>query len=77
MLVPNRVLYRGVSLYAVIYAIFSRLNCCNSFTAYRVSLADSYTDGEKKKEIKKSEDRRFARFSNSLVWYFSDALQQS
>ena len=27
-------------------------------------------------EIKKSEDRRFARFSDMPVWYFSDALQQ-
>ena len=42
--------------YAVIYAIFSRLNCCNSFSRYRASLADSYTDG-RKKERKKEESQ--------------------
>ena len=31
---------------------------------------------ERKKE-RKSEDRRFARFSDLPVWYFSDAFQQS
>ena len=33
----------------VIYAIVSRLNHCNSFSRYRVSLADSYTDGRSQK----------------------------
>ena len=57
----------------VIYEIFSRLNH-NSFRRYRASLAESYTD-RRKKEESKSEDRRFAHFSNLPVWYFSDALQ--
>ena len=62
----------------VSYAIFSHLNRCNSFSRYRASLADNYTDGRKKKEERrKSEDRRFPRFSDSPVWYFSDALQLS
>ena len=26
-------------------------------------------------KVRKSEDRRFARFSDLPVWYFSDALQ--
>ena len=34
--------------YPVIYDIFSRLNRCNSFSRYRASLADSYTDRRKK-----------------------------
>ena len=34
----------------MIYADFSRLNRCNSFSCYRASLADSYTDRRKKKE---------------------------
>ena len=33
----------------VIYAIVSRLNRCNSFSRYHVSLADSYTDGRSQK----------------------------
>ena len=36
--------------YPVIYAAFWRLNRCNSFSRYRASLADSFTDGRKKKE---------------------------
>ena len=32
---------------------------------------------EERKKERKSEDRRFARFSDLPVWYFSDALQQS
>ena len=36
--------------YAVIYAIFSSLNRCNSFNYYRASLADSHTDGRRKAE---------------------------
>ena len=31
---------------------------------------------KKRKKERKSEDRQFARFSDSLVWYFSDVLQQ-
>ena len=38
--------------YLVIYAAFWRLNCCNSFSCYRASLADSYTDGRKKSEVR-------------------------
>ena len=49
--------------------VFHVLNCCNSFSCYHVSLAS-----ERKKE-RKSEDRRFARFSDLPVWYFSDALR--
>ena len=37
--------------YPVIYAAFSRLNR-NSFSRYRASLADSYTDGRKKSEVR-------------------------
>ena len=37
------------------YAIFSRLNCCNSFSRYRASLADSYTDRRKKERKKESQ----------------------
>ena len=44
-------------------------------------LTVTLTEEKRKKEIKKekSEDRRFVRFtfSDSPVWYFSDALQQS
>ena len=41
----------------MIYAIFSRLNRCNSFSRYRASLADSHTDGrKKKKESQKIDD---------------------
>ena len=36
--------------YAVIYAIFSSLNHCNSFNRYRASLADSHMDGRRKTE---------------------------
>jgi len=36
--------------YAVIYAIFFRLNCCNSFSCYRASPADSYTEEEEEEE---------------------------
>ena len=36
--------------YLVIYAVFSHLNRCNSFSHYHASLADSYTDRRKKKE---------------------------
>jgi len=39
----------------VIYAVFLRLNHCNSFSRYRASLADSYTDRRKKK---KKEERQ-------------------
>ena len=39
--------------YPVIYDIFLRLNRCNSFSRYRASLADSYTD---KKESQKIDD---------------------
>ena len=42
--------------YAVIYAIFSRLNRCNSFSRYRANLADSYTDRRKKEESQKIYD---------------------
>ena len=49
----------------VIYAIVSRLNHCNSFSRYRASQADSYTDRRKKK--KKSEDRRFSRFASDNI----------
>ena len=35
---------------------FSRLNRCNSFSRYRASLADSHTDGRKKKESQKIDD---------------------
>ena len=41
--------------YTVIYAIFSRLDHCNSFSRYRASLADSYTDGRKKERKKESQ----------------------
>ena len=41
--------------YTVIYAIFSRLDRCNSFSRYRASLADSYTDGRKKERKKESQ----------------------
>ena len=37
--------------YLVIYAAFWRLNRCNSYSRYRASLADSYTDGRKKSEV--------------------------
>ena len=40
----------------VIYGIFSRLNRCNSFSRYRASLADSHTDGRKKKGRRKAEE---------------------
>ena len=33
----------------VIYAIVSRLNRCNRLSRYRVSLADSYTNGRSQK----------------------------
>ena len=36
----------------VIYAIFLRLNRCNSFSRYRAILADSYTAGRKKESQK-------------------------
>ena len=36
--------------YLVIYAALWRSNRCNSFSRYRTSLADSYTDGRKKSE---------------------------
>ena len=42
--------------YLVIYDIFSQLNRCNSFSHYRASLADSYTDRRKKKESQKIDD---------------------
>ena len=58
------------------FFFFVRLNRLNSFSRYRASLADSYTDRRKKKETRKSEDRRFARFSDLPVWYFGGALQQ-
>ena len=35
------------------------------------------TEERKKKERRKKEDRQFSPFSDSLVWYFSDALQQN
>ena len=38
--------------YPVIYAAFSHLNRCNSFSRYHASLADSYTDGRKKSEVR-------------------------
>ena len=41
--------------YAVIYAIFSRLNRCNSSSCYCASLADSYTDRRKKEEEEESQ----------------------
>ena len=43
--------------YPVIYDTFSRLNRCNSFSRYRASLADSYTDRIKKKERKKESQK--------------------
>ena len=42
--------------YPVIYAVFSRLNRCNSFSRYRASLADSLD--RRKKEIKKKESQK-------------------
>ena len=41
--------------YPVIYGVFSRLNRCNSFSRYRASLADSYTDRRKKKKKEESQ----------------------
>ena len=41
--------------YPVIYDLFSRFFRCNSFSRYRASLADSYTDRRKKK---KEEERK-------------------
>ena len=38
--------------YPVVYDILSRLNRCNSYSCYRASLADSYTDGRKKSEVR-------------------------
>ena len=38
--------------YLVSYVAFWRLNCCNSFSRYRASLADSNTDGRKKSEVR-------------------------
>ena len=58
--------------YLVIYAVFSRLNCCNSFSHYLAIVVE-----DRQKERKKSEDRRFARFSDLPVWYFSNAFQLS
>ena len=43
--------------YPVIYDVFWRLNRCNSFSRYRASLADSYTDRRKKKERKKESQK--------------------
>ena len=40
--------------YPVIYAVCSRLNCCNSFSRYRAIVC--YCDGEKKKESQKIDD---------------------
>ena len=43
--------------YPVIYAVFSRLNRCNSFIRYRASLADSsLTEERRKKESQKIDD---------------------
>ena len=44
--------------YPVIYAVFSRLNRCNSFIRYRASLADSSLTEERrrKKESQKIDD---------------------
>ena len=42
--------------YPVIYAVFSRLNRCNSFSRYRACLADSYTDRRKKKEERRKKE---------------------
>ena len=42
--------------YPVIYDIFSRFFRCNSFSRYRASLADSYTDRRKKEESQKIDD---------------------
>ena len=39
--------------YPVIYAVFSRLNRCNSFSRYGACLADSYTDRRKEEESQK------------------------
>lgn len=39
--------------YAVIYAIVLRLNCWNSFTCYRASPADSYTDRRRRRRALK------------------------
>ena len=41
--------------YPVIYAVFSRLSR-NSFSRYRASLANSYTDRRKKEESQKIDD---------------------
>ena len=41
----------------MIYAVFSRLNRCNSFIRYRASLADSsLTEERRKKESQKIDD---------------------
>ena len=34
----------------MIYDNFSRLNRCNSFSRYRASLADSYSDGRRRSQ---------------------------
>ena len=41
--------------YPVIYDIFSRFFRCNSFSRYRASLADSYSDRRKKKKEEESQ----------------------
>ena len=53
--------------YPVIYAVFSRLNRCNSLIRYRASLADSSLTEERRRRKRKSEDRRFARFGDLPV----------
>ena len=52
--------------YPVTYAVLLHLDCCNSFSHYRAIVV----------EKRKSEDRRFARFGDLPVCYFSDAFQQ-
>ena len=40
----------------MIYDNFSRLNRCNSFSRYRASLADSYSDGRRRRRSQKIDD---------------------
>ena len=54
--------------YPVIYAGFSHLNCCNSFSCYHASLASE----ERSQKID-----TLPILATSPVWYFSDALRRS
>jgi len=54
--------------YPVIFAVLLRLNRCNSFGRNHAIVLE--------KRRRKSEDRRFARFADLQVWYFSGTFQQ-